>query len=75
MVLGDYIAGPSHVLPTGGTARFTSPLNVTDFVKLTSVIDVDDAMLKKLGPAARTLAEAEGLQSHADAVKRRLKTK
>ena len=73
VVLGDYIAGPSHVLPTGGTTRFSSPLNVTDFVKLTSVIDVDDALLKKLGPSAQRLAEAEGLEAHAKAVERRLK--
>jgi histidinol dehydrogenase len=73
VVLGDYIAGPSHVLPTGGTARFSSPLNVTDFVKLTSLINVDDATLKKLGPAAQTLANAEGLEAHAKAVERRLK--
>jgi histidinol dehydrogenase len=73
VVLGDYIAGPSHVLPTGGTARFSSPLNVTDFVKLTSVINVGDAAIKKLGPAARRLANAEGLQAHAKAVERRLK--
>ncbi|MFC2021059.1 histidinol dehydrogenase, partial [Chloroflexota bacterium] len=73
VVLGDYIAGPSHVLPTGGTARFSSPLNVTDFVKLTSLINVDDATLKKLGPAAQTLAVAEGLDAHAKAVEKRLK--
>ncbi|MBI2851063.1 MAG: histidinol dehydrogenase [Chloroflexi bacterium] len=73
VALGDYIAGPSHVLPTGGTARFSSPLNVTDFVKLTSVIDVDAALLKKLGPAAQTLAKAEGLEAHAKAVERRLR--
>jgi histidinol dehydrogenase len=73
VVLGDYIAGPSHVLPTGGTARFSSPLNVTDFVKLTSLIHVDDATLKKLGSAAQTMANAEGLQAHAKAVERRLK--
>jgi histidinol dehydrogenase len=72
VVLGDYIAGPSHVLPTGGTARFSSPLNVTDFVKITSVINVDDAAIKKLGPSAQKLAEAEGLQAHAKAVERRL---
>ena len=72
VVLGDYVAGPSHVLPTGGTARFSSPLNITDFVKLTSVIDVDDALLKKLGPAAQTMATAEGLEAHAKAVQRRL---
>lgn len=72
VVLGDYIAGPSHVLPTGGTARFSSPLNVSDFLKLTSLITVDDAMLKKLGPAAQTMAKAEGLEAHAKAVERRL---
>jgi histidinol dehydrogenase len=72
VVLGDYIAGPSHVLPTGGTARFGSPLNVTDFVKLTSVVDVDDASLKELGQAAQTLAQAEGLDAHARAIEKRL---
>jgi histidinol dehydrogenase len=73
VVLGDYVAGPSHVLPTSGTARFTSPLNVLDFVKLTNVITVDDATLRKLGPAAQALAVAEGLDAHARAVERRLK--
>ncbi|MFC1949823.1 histidinol dehydrogenase, partial [Chloroflexota bacterium] len=72
VVLGDYIAGPSHVLPTGGTARFSSPLNVSDFIKLTSVINVDDAVLKELGPAAKTLAEAEELEAHARAIEKRL---
>jgi len=72
VVLGDYMAGPSHVLPTGGTARFGSPLNVSDFVKLTSVVDVDDAVIKKLGKAAQTLAEAEGLDAHARAIEKRL---
>lgn len=72
VVLGDYVAGPSHVLPTGGTARFSSPLNVSDFIKLTNVITVDDASLKKLGPAAATIASAEGLEAHARAVKKRL---
>jgi len=72
VALGDYLAGPSHVLPTGGTARYSSPLNVLDFLKLTSVIDVDDALLEKLGPAARTMAEAEGLDAHAKAVEKRL---
>jgi histidinol dehydrogenase len=73
VVLGDYVAGPSHVLPTSGTARFTSPLNVLDFIKLTNVITVDDATLRKLGPAAQALAVAEGLDAHARAVERRLK--
>ncbi len=72
VALGDYIAGPSHVLPTGGTARFSSPLNIIDFVKLTSVINIDDARLKKLGTSAQTLAIAEGLEAHAKAVERRL---
>ncbi len=72
VALGDYVAGPSHVLPTGGTARFGSPLNVTDFIKLTSVINIDEAGLKELGPAAVTIARAEGLEAHARAVEKRL---
>ena len=72
VVIGDYVAGPSHVLPTGGTARFSSPLNVLDFIKLTNVIDVDDAAIKELGPAARAIAEAEGFGAHANAVQLRM---
>jgi histidinol dehydrogenase len=68
------VAGPSHVLPTGGTARFSSPLNVTDFIKFTNVVDIDDADLKKLGQAAITIARAEGLEAHARAMEKRLKT-
>lgn len=71
VVLGDYVAGPSHVLPTSGTARFSSPLNVTDFVKLSNVITVDKASLKKLGRAAAVLARAEGLEAHARAIEQR----
>ncbi len=74
VVLGDYVAGPSHVLPTGGTARFGSPLNVTDFIKYTNVINIDEAGLKELGPAAQTLAEAEGLDAHAQAIGKRLES-
>jgi histidinol dehydrogenase len=74
VVLGDYIFGPSHVLPTGATARFASPLNVLDFVKLTSLLKVDKAALKKLGKAAATIARAEGLEAHARAVEKRLKS-
>ncbi len=74
VVLGDYVAGPSHVLPTGGTARFTSPLNVLDFLKITSVINVDEATLKEIGPAAQALAGAEGLEAHARAIEQRLKS-
>jgi histidinol dehydrogenase len=74
VVLGDYVAGPSHVLPTGGTARFSSPLNVTDFIKYINVINIDKAGLKELGPAAQALAEAEGLDAHARAVGKRLES-
>ena len=71
-VLVDYVAGPSHVLPTEGTARFSSPLNVTDFTKLTTLINMDRADLKELGPTASTIARAEGLDAHARAVEKRL---
>ncbi len=70
--MGDYLAGPSHVLPTGGTARFFSPLGVEDFVKRISVIGLDAAAMAKLGPSAARLAELEGLDAHARAVRRRL---
>ena len=68
VVMGDYIAGPSHALPTGGTARFASPLNTTDFVRLMNVVDIDAKMLRDLGPQAAILARAEGLTAHARAV-------
>ncbi len=71
-VLGDYVAGPSHVMPTGGTARFASPVNVNDFTKIISVIGLNEKALQAVGPAAVTLAEAEGLTAHAAAVRRRL---
>ena len=71
-VLGDYVAGPSHVMPTGGTARFASPINVNDFVKIVSVIGLNERALQKIGPAAATLAHAEGLTAHAAAVEKRL---
>ena len=72
VVLGDYVAGPSHVLPTGGTARFSSPLNVTDFIKITDVVAIDESSLRHLGPVAQKLAKAEGLDAHAAAIARRL---
>ncbi len=72
VVLGDYVAGPSHVLPTGGTARFSSPLNISDFIKLTNLVSLDEASLKKLGPAAATIARAEELEAHARAVEERM---
>jgi histidinol dehydrogenase len=71
-VLGDYVAGPSHVMPTGGTARFASPINVSDFVKLVSVVGLNEQALQAIGPAAATLADTEGLTAHAAAVRRRL---
>ncbi|MEM7531177.1 MAG: histidinol dehydrogenase [Chloroflexota bacterium] len=71
-VLGDYVAGPSHVMPTGGTARFASPVNVNDFVKLVSIIGLNEAAMQKIGPAAETLANIEGLTAHAAAVAKRL---
>ncbi|HUU63523.1 MAG TPA: histidinol dehydrogenase [Dehalococcoidia bacterium] len=72
-VLGDYVAGPSHVLPTGGTARFCSSLGVGDFLKLTSIISLSDEDVEALGPAASTIAVAEGLTAHARAAELRLK--
>ncbi len=72
VALGDYVAGPSHVLPTGGTARFSSPLNITDFIKFINLINIDETSLKQLGHAALTIARAEGLEAHARAVEKRL---
>ena len=72
-VLGDYVAGPSHVMPTGGTARFNSPLGVSDFLKLTSIVSLSDGDVEALGPAAATIAGAEGLTAHARAMELRLK--
>jgi histidinol dehydrogenase len=72
VVMGDYIAGPSHVLPTGGTARFSSPLNITDFVKYTNIVNVDKRSLIELGQTAITIARAEGLEAHARVVEKRL---
>lgn len=70
-VLGDYVAGPSHVMPTGGTARFASPLNLLHFVKVTSLIALDRSSALALGPSAETLARAEGLTAHAAAARLR----
>ena len=71
-VLGDYVAGPSHVMPTGGTARFASPLNVLDFVKITSVIGLDPRAAAELSRAASVLARAEALTAHAAAAEARI---
>ena len=70
-VLGDYVAGPSHVMPTGGTARFASPVNVLNFVKITSIIALDTGTVAQLCPAAARLARAESLTAHASAAEQR----
>jgi histidinol dehydrogenase len=70
--VGDYIAGPNHVLPTGRRARFSSGLSVLDFMKRTSFIQLDPASLAAIGPAAIALAEAEGLPAHARSIETRL---
>jgi histidinol dehydrogenase len=70
--VGDYVAGPNHVLPTGRRARFSSGLSVLDFMKRTSFIQLDPASLAAIGPAAVALAEMEGLPAHAESVRRRL---
>jgi len=70
--LGDYTAGPSHVMPTSGAARYASPLGVHDFLKMTSVVAVDRATLRAAGPAAATIARAEGFTAHARSIELRL---
>ena len=70
-VLGDYVAGPSHVMPTGGTARFASPLNLWNFVKITSLIGLDKGGAAELSAPAQRLARAELLDAHANAAKLR----
>ncbi|MDX2209008.1 MAG: histidinol dehydrogenase [Sphingopyxis sp.] len=71
--IGDYVAGPNHVLPTGRRARFSSGLSVLDFMKRTSFLALDEAALAAIGPAAVALAGAEGLPAHALSVSQRLK--
>ncbi len=73
--LVDYSAGPSHVLPTGGTARFGAGLNVTDFVKIINVVSLDEKDIRQLGGPTSTIAKAEGLDAHARAVEKRLTRK
>ena len=70
--VGDYVAGPNHVLPTGRTARFASGLSVFDFLKRTTWVEADEAALAAVGPSAVALAEAEGLTAHARSVALRL---
>ncbi len=73
--VGDYTAGPNHVLPTGGTARFYSPLGVQDFIKKSSIISFSADALDKMGEDTIQMAELEGLTAHANAVRIRLKSK
>jgi histidinol dehydrogenase len=70
--VGDYVAGPNHVLPTGRRARFSSGLSVLDFMKRTSFLSLDKTAIAAIGPAAVALARAEGLPAHAESVARRL---
>ena len=71
--LGDYIAGPNHVLPTSGTAKFSSGLSVYDFLKRQSVIKISKRGIERLGPSVITLSKYENLHGHANSVKVRLK--
>jgi histidinol dehydrogenase len=70
--LGDYLAGPNHILPTGGTARFASPLGAYDFIKRTSIIQATPAAVASLGPVVAQLARMEGFEGHARAIELRL---
>ncbi len=70
--IGDYTAGPSHVMPTGRTARFSSPLSVLEFLKVSILVDLSDKDLRLIGPAAATIARAEGLIAHAVSIETRL---
>ncbi|MDO8615719.1 MAG: histidinol dehydrogenase [Dehalococcoidia bacterium] len=71
--IGDYTAGPSHVMPTGGSAAYASPLGVQDFLKVTSLVRLDRRMAEEIGPAAAAIARAEGFTGHARAIESRIK--
>jgi histidinol dehydrogenase len=71
-VLGDYVAGPSHVMPTGGSARFGSPLSVLDFVHIISLVAINGAAVQRIAPAAARIARAESLDAHAFAAQVRV---
>lgn len=75
VTIGDYIAGPSHVLPTSGTARFSSSLGIEDFYKFINIISLDEKEFEALGPATIIMAESEGLTGHAQAIRVRLQSK
>jgi histidinol dehydrogenase len=70
--IGDYVAGPSHVLPTYGSARFAGALTVDDFTKAVHVVDVDRAAFDRLAPHVEAIASAEGLEAHAESVRLRM---
>jgi len=74
-VLGDYTAGPSHVMPTGGSARWASPLSILDFLRVMSLVALETEDLLRLGPDAAILARAEGLTAHARSIERRLESR
>ena len=67
--LGDYVVGPSHIMPTGQTARFSSPVNIWDFVKITSVFGLGEGVAREISQAAMAIAEEEGLTAHAQAIR------
>jgi histidinol dehydrogenase len=71
-VLGDYVAGPSHIMPTGGTARFKGPVNVLDFVKVVNIIGLDGETAAGLCPSAKRIADAESLTAHGAAAGQRI---
>ena len=71
--IGDYLAGPNHVLPTSGTAKFSSGLSVYDFLKRQSIIKITKSGIERLGSSVINLAEYENLQGHANSVKIRIK--
>ena len=73
--MGDYIAGPNHVLPTGGAAKFSSGLSVYDFLKRISYINISKKGIETLGPSVITLADFEGLKGHAKSIKLRINKK
>jgi histidinol dehydrogenase len=73
VAIGDYVAGPSHVLPTGGTARFTSALSVESFQKIINYVGLEKDEQRRLGKATYNIAMAEGLTAHAEAVRIRFK--
>lgn len=75
VTMGDYIAGPSHVLPTSGTARFSSSLGIEDFYKFINIVSLDEKEFEALGPATIAMAESEGLTGHAQAIRIRLQAK